>query len=131
MQIELTQGDVTLTPVSEIPSEAIKLEGTVLQPSETHGKFHRFATNAKVQVYAMPNELRTKDTNSNTLSPDDNKYVEVFENTFLYHGKDFEHSPEKNREGDHFSIPVPAGKYQVGITSEYDYESMMARPVVD
>jgi len=125
----ITQGDVTLTPIAKLPEglELVELKDKVVQPSETHGKFHRFAADANVTVLdaQIPNP-------ENTITPDTRKFVVVgSDGAVMFHGKKFDLAPSTETDTDHYALAVPPGTYEVGIALEYDYDRMEEARVVD
>lgn len=135
-QNKYIQGDVILRRISDVaslsslPEGLTKLEGSVLQMSEVTGHHHHFRPEAKVEVYGRNHPVEG-DTGVRTITPDENKYILVFEDELLYHGKSFEPKPAAKGTGDHNAFAVPAGTYEVVITREFDYDRMEERRVVD
>lgn len=133
-KVKITQGDVTFFLVDEIPKEAVRLTTKVVQPSETHGKYHRFADTAQVNVYETGRDPGL-DLSVNFLSPDSGRYVEVLSpnGAVLYHGKEFDLRPVKETGTDHNALPLPQGLWKVGIASELSplHDEEVAGFVVD
>ena len=121
------QGDVDIYRVTEIPENAKPLKGKILQESETTGHHHHFKKDAPVKLFQT---LDSPDK-SNTITPDLGKFIQVEEDTFLYHGKGFDPQPALKGNGDHDRLALKKGSYQVVITREYDYSTGVARKVVD
>jgi hypothetical protein len=113
-------------PVEAIPPAAKPQDTKVLQPSETHGKFHRFKEDAPITIYET-----LEAPAPGTITPDLGKFVVVDEDTILFHGKGYDILPNTKTSTDHGAIPIPAGNYQVIILYEYDHDKKQAAPVRD
>jgi hypothetical protein len=124
----IIQGDVILKRIDAIPANAklIEKKAKILQMSEITGHHHHFKTDANVDLF----QLET-DSNQKTITPNLGKYILVYEDSKLYHGKSFEEQPAKTRNGDHDAVTVPAGMYYIDIVREYDYDTNETVRVVD
>lgn len=129
--IKFVQGDVVMKPIEGIPEGFEKVDTKIVQPSETHGKFHRFADNAdNVSVYVGKEQANQPGVNP--LSADVPKVVCVdSKGAYLFHGKAYDYNPSTQTETDHAALFLPPGTYEVGIVSEYNYDEMEVRKVVD
>ncbi len=125
--LKLVQGDVVLRKIEKMPEGLRKIDGTILQQSETTGHNHHFRPGAKVELYADPKHASA----AKTITPDEGKYILVYEDETLYHGKGFDPKPFEKKLGDHDSMPVPAGLYKVTIVREFDPFTQLARQVRD
>ena len=124
-----TQGDVNLRAIEELPNIPLKeIEDKVVQPSETLGKSHKFMPTAtNVRVLDAQQEAE-----GSTITPNTGKFVVVdSEGALMFHGKEFEYSPNTETKTDHSCLTVPPGIYYVDIAREYDYDSMEERRVID
>lgn len=122
------QGDVLIKKIDKLPEGLTKLDTKILQESEITHHHHHFTKDAPVVVYAGG---LLKEQGINTITPNEQKYIEVLETTFLYHGKGFDEKPAQYGRGDHDSIKIEPGVYEVGIVKEWDYDQMEAVRVVD
>lgn len=97
------QGDVTLKPVDEIPSDGklVGKDNVVLREGEATGHMHR-AFGAGVLLYAVAEQL----------------YLQAQKGAQVFHDE-------------HGTIDLPAGDYLVGGVKEFDYESYEQRYVYD
>lgn len=133
--MKLIQGDVIFKKIEEIPEGAIKVnfDDKVLQASEVTGNFHQFAKCAPIDLYQVQN-IKTNKDGTTTITPNLGKYIVVHEDSTIFHGK-LSEQPGKEfvpiKTGDHQSFVLPAGKYYVDITREYDYDLMEDTRVVD
>lgn len=116
----LVQGDVVLVPIDKLPDGAVeqKFEKKVLQESEVTGHHHHFRPTAKVGLFQDANFASSE----KTITPNMGKFVLVYEDSELYHGKEFDANPHALGRGDHKSIKVPAGLYRIDIVREFDYD---------
>ena len=126
----VTQGDVNLRQIETLPSdmELTEIVSKIVQPSETHGKAHKFnTTDTQVKVYDAGEE-----STGGTITPNTQKFI-VVDSTgaLLFHGKEFETMPNKDTATDHSALVVPPGVYYVDIAREFDYDKMEERKVVD
>lgn len=128
--IRLTQGDVNLRQISALPADTqlTEIENKIVQPSETLGKAHKFAPEA-----ANVTVLDAQQTPAGgTITPNTHKFVVVSsEGALMFHGKEFETSPNTDTATDHSALTVPPGVYYVDIAREYDYDRMESARVVD
>jgi hypothetical protein len=125
------QGDVLLKRVDTLPAglEQVVSKYKVLQQSETTGHHHHFLPTARVDVFQSPTIVTEAGTT--TITTNRGKYIVVYEETALYHGKGFVPDPARDGSGDHKSLLLPPGMYQVDIVREYDYDRMEVTRVVD
>lgn len=133
MQRPLTQGDVTLKRIDALPTnrQLNKIEDNIVQPSETHGKFHRFQPDADVTVFDVGVLAHSSD-GSQPITPDTQKFVVVgSDGAVLFHGKQFDLQPSTETETDHAAIMVPPGVYEINIATEYDYDRMEEVKITD
>lgn len=108
------QGDVLLNRVGKLPNNAKKLNTAVLQLGEVTGHKHQFLNTTDVEVY-VDEQFAGQEM---TITPDEGKFVVVFNKTALTHE---EHKP----------VIVEPGIYQVDIVREFDYDKMEAARVAD
>ena len=133
MQGQLTQGDVTLKRIDALPTgqKLNKISDNIVQPSETHGKFHRFQPDADVTVLDT-GVLAYNPDGSQSITPDTQKFVVVgSDGAVLFHGKQFDLQPSTETETDHAAIMVPPGIYEISIATEYDYDRMEEVKITD
>jgi len=127
---QLTQGDVNLREIEALPEDKNLTEVTskIVQPSETHGKAHKFnKTDTQAKVYDAGEE-----GTGGTITPNTQKFIVVdSEGALLFHGKEFETMPNKDTLTDHSALVVPPGIYYVDIAREFDYDTLEERRVVD
>jgi archaellum component FlaF (FlaF/FlaG flagellin family) len=129
-EVVYTQGDVLLKKLSALPEDAqLHTENTkILQQSETTGNHHQFTPDSMVNLYTVP---VTDEVLVSRITPNGGKVIEVKKQSYLFHGKLFDHNPVKEGRGDHISIPVEPGIYSVDIVREFDYTTFEATRVVD
>jgi hypothetical protein len=123
------QGDVLIKRIQNLPEGLQLLTTKVLQESETTGHHHHFLPNAPVQVYQNP--TFTEEKGVTTITTNQGKYIVVLEDTHLYHGKEFEHAPFLKGQGDHASLLLLKGTYEIDIVREQDFFSEEVHRVVD
>jgi len=131
--VRFTQGDVTLKPIAALPKNVnlTLIEDKIVQPSETHGKFHRFAPEADVKVFDT-GTISLREDGSQAITPDTQKFVVVgTDGAVLFHGTQYDLKPSTETQTDHAAVAVPPGIYEVGIALEYDYDRMEEVRVVD
>ena len=129
----LTQGDVSLKRIDSLPKDVnlTLIEDKIVQPSETHGKFHRFAPGADVQVFDT-GVVALREDGSQAITSDTQKFVVVGPNgAILFHGTQFDLKPNTETQTDHAAVAVPPGIYEIGIALEYNYDRMEEVRVVD
>ena len=127
----LTQGDVTLKPIDSLPEGLELIKEKIVQPSETHGKFHRFSSDSDAFVYNA-GEIKQNSEGVQSISPDTQKYVVVgTDGAILFHGTQYDLKPNTETSTDHAALFVPAGIYEISICTEYDYDRMEEARVVD
>lgn len=112
------QGDVLLKKIAELPTDLEKLDDLVLQHGETTGHMHQFDKGSPVTVYRSKHDRVIKANNTDTITPNESKYIMVENVAYLRHE---EHKP----------IAVPPGIYEIDIVREFDYEEMEMRRVID
>lgn len=130
---ELIQGDVQLFKVEALPegAELVLMNNkptNVVQASETHGKYHRFNSDAKVEVYST---FASAIAGTKTITQDQGKYLVVHEEAKLFHGMGYDDVPSAKGTGDHNSGMVMPGIYQIRITREMDFNKGEPVLVVD
>lgn len=125
---EVRQGDVIIRRINALPTK-VKLisrdtEPCVIQQSNASSHHHHFAPVEKVKLY----ELEEAQDTTNTA-----RYIDVSnpEGSTLYHGQNFEVEPFKSGTGEHESITLLPGIYEIDIIREYDYESKSVIRVID
>jgi hypothetical protein len=123
----IRQGDVKLIRVNELPKDAVKLKGKVLQESETSGHHHHFKPDAGVVLY----QTKSEPNSDLTITPDFGKFIVVEYESDLFHGKGFIDNPATDGSGDHKALRINPGTYKVVIKREYDYASKSHKQVVD
>lgn len=128
MSTIIRQGDVKLVKVDSLPENVKPIEGTVLQESETTGHHHHFKPTAKIKIF----ETEMKESEDYlTITPDVGKFITVYEESDLFHGKGFVDNPATDGSGDHKALRITPGNYKVIIKREYDYSTKSHRRVVD
>lgn len=124
------QGDVLIKRVDKLPENAIKLKTKILQESEITGHHHHFKEDAPVTVYQLSETALTSE-GITTITPNLGKFITVEEDTFLYHGKEFDYDPAPLGKGDHKALKIEPGTYYIDIVKEFDYDTNEAVRVVD
>lgn len=133
--LKFIQGDVVVRKIDNLPANLNRLiekdqkGNRVLQHSEVTGHHHHFLPDAKVDMFTSDQTATSAEFT--TITPNEGKFIVVHEDTILYHGKTFEDRPNETKTGDHNSLTIPAGTYQIDIVREYDYESRETTRVVD
>lgn len=97
------QGDCLFCPC-EIPDDATKADGQIVQWGETTNHKHQFLDEGSVEIYDVP---ATKE-----------RFLRVVRPSLLTH--------EEHKE-----IMFPVGDYKIGIVVEFDPFSKMQRQVID
>lgn len=97
------QGDVLLTEIATVPSEATKQNNTVLAYGEATGHSHMFPDLKNANLF---------------MTPAGKKYIVLKKDSMLTH-----------QEHNHFM--VEAGTYEVTIEREYDYFDEEMKKVID
>ena len=126
----IIQGDVVIKQLSSLPEEAVllKQKDKIIQASETMGNHHHFKPTAKVDIYTVSIE---GEPGVSTITANNGKIIDVKEDSWLYHGKEFQENPSKVGVGDHNAVFVPKGVYYIDIVREWDYEREATSRVVD
>lgn len=128
----IRQGDVLIKPIDKLPEGLVKATDKVLQESETTGHHHHFKPDAAVAVYRTPETQYTIDEGGIIrITANKQTYMEVTEDTYLYHGKLFDYQPHAKGTGDHDAVIVPPGVYEIDIIREYNPEFKSVNRVVD
>lgn len=129
---KIIQGDVVFRKINDLPEDLIELKGLVLQESEVTGNHHQFTKDSNVRIFARKESVAAN-SNINTITPDEGKFVVIGNNAVLFHGKEGELNPDPVKRGvaDHMPITIPPGTYKIGIVREWDYENQVSSRVVD
>ena len=125
----LAQGDVNLRQIEELPSiKLTEITSKIVQPSETHGKAHKFAPTATGVTVLDAQETAVE----GTITPNTQKFIVVgLDGAVMFHGKEFETEPNTRTLTDHSALRIPPGVYYVDIAREFNYDEMETRRVID
>lgn len=123
----LVQGDLILRKIAALPEGLTLAEDKILAYGEATGHAHMFAGESAQRVLKYKDSIGTRAVENDGFYS--GQYIVVDALADLTHGK---HTREgRVSESDHISIQVPPGIYRVDLVSEFDYDSMEARAVVD